>query len=154
MSAITRQTTRSVEALQAWLQLVSGAVVAAALWLGLMLLDGRVALLAATLFGGSYGLIAWVARRRLRRNGVLVAQAANQQVRALQEGLGSIRDVLLDGSQDLLVSLFGQADWPMRRVQVQVQFLEKFPRYAVEALGLCLIAALGHGRDGGGAGDP
>jgi len=145
MSAITRQTTRSVEALQAWLQLVSGAVVAAALWLGLMLLDGRVALLAASLFGGSYGLIAWVARRRLRRNGVLVAQAANQQVRALQEGLGSIRDVLLDGSQDLLVGLFGQADRPMRRAQVQVQFLEKFPRYAVEALGLCLIAALGFG---------
>ncbi|MFZ9935385.1 MAG: inorganic phosphate transporter, partial [Arenimonas sp.] len=49
--------------------------------------------------GIAYGLVAATSRRQLQQNGERIAAASNQRVQALQEGLGAIRDVLLDGSQ-------------------------------------------------------
>ena len=46
-----------------------------------------------------YALITWIARRRLSRNSRHIADEQTQVVKALQEGLGGIRDVLLDGTQ-------------------------------------------------------
>ena len=49
--------------------------------------------------GCSYAFVGWLARRRLDRNSVIVARTRTDTFRAVQEGLGGIRDVLLDGSQ-------------------------------------------------------
>ena len=89
-----------------------------------------------------YGLLA-ITAKELRRNSQRIAAAAKQQIQALQEGLGAIRDVLLDGNQCTYVEIYRQADRPQRQLQAKNQFLSAFPRYAVEALGLVAIALLG-----------
>ena len=64
------------------------------------------------------------------------------QLKALQEGLGAIRDVLLDGNQATYLNIYRQADRPQRQLQAKNIFLGAFPRYAVEALGMVAIALL------------
>jgi ABC-type bacteriocin/lantibiotic exporter with double-glycine peptidase domain len=143
ITGTTTQIVRTVAALTALLQLITAAVVALGLLTGLLLIDWAVALGAAALFGSVYGLLAITARKELRRNSQRIAAAAKQQIKALQEGLGAIRDVLLDGNQRTYVEIYRQADRPQRQLQAKNQFLGAFPRYAVEALGLVAIALLG-----------
>jgi len=143
ITAITDNIMNTVQALNAVLQIVSAVVVAVGLLIGLLLIDWLVAVSTAGLFGIAYGLVAATSRRRLQQNGGRIAAAANQRVQALQEGLGAIRDVLLDGSQATYLELYRRADRPQRQLESKNVFLTTFPRYALEALGLVAIALLG-----------
>jgi ABC-type multidrug transport system fused ATPase/permease subunit len=143
ITVTTTEIGRTVAALTSLLQLVMAAVVAVGLLAGLLLIDWAVALWAAALFGGVYGLLAITSRKELERNSQRIAAAAKQQIKALQEGLGAIRDVLLDGNQATYVAIYQQADRPQRQLQAKNQFLGTFPRYALEALGMVAIALLG-----------
>ena len=143
ITGTTTQIGRTVSALTSLLQLLTSAVVAVGLLAGLLLIDWKVALAAAALFGSAYGLLAITARNQLRLNSQKISEAARQQIKALQEGLGAIRDVLLDGNQRTYVEIYQQSDRPQRLLQANNQFLAAFPRYAVEALGLVAIALLG-----------
>jgi ATP-binding cassette subfamily B protein len=143
ITATTIQTARTVVAITSLLQFITAAVVALGLLTGLLLIDWVVALGAMSLFGSVYGLLAITARKVLRRNSQQIAATSKQQIKALQEGLGAIRDVLLDGNQHTYVNIYRQADRPQRQLQAMNDFIGAFPRYAVEALGLVAIALLG-----------
>jgi ATP-binding cassette subfamily B protein len=60
----------------------------------------------------------------------------------LQEALGGIRDVLLDGTQQLYCNIYRQANQPLRRAQGNNAFIGGSPRFAVEALAIAVIAVL------------
>lgn len=143
ITALTNHVALTVLALNAVLQIVSSCVVVAGLLIGLLLIDWLVALSTAGLFGIAYGLVAIGSRRQLHQNSGRIAVAINQRVKALQEGLGAIRDVLLDGTQATYLELYRRADRPQRQLESNNSFLSMFPRYALEALGLVSIALLG-----------
>ena len=126
-----------------FLQLTTGVFVAVGLVVGLLLINWRIALSMTALFGCMYGLLAITARKELVHNSHKIAISASQQIKALQEGMGAIRDVLLEGIQDTYVEIYRQADRPQRMLIAKNQFLSNFPRFAVEALGLIAIALLG-----------
>jgi ATP-binding cassette subfamily B protein len=105
ITATSTQIELTVGALNALLQLITSAVVAVGLLVGLLWIDVSIALAVMVLFGSAYGVLALVMRRELRSNGIRIAEAFNQQLKALQEGLGAIRDVLLDGSQAAYLQL-------------------------------------------------
>ena len=143
INTITNQVARTVAALNSTLLLATSVVVASGLLSGLLLIDWKVALAAASLFGSAYGLIAQVSRRKLNRNGRQITAASGQLVKAVQEGLGAIRDVLIDGSQPLYLQIYIKADRRQRQLQAKNSFLVQFPRYGLEALGMVAIALLG-----------
>jgi ATP-binding cassette subfamily B protein len=126
------------------LTLVSSTVLLVAIMLALIAIDPMVASVAAVGFGASYALITWLSRRRLHRNSQRIAYEQTQVVKALQEGLGGIRDVLLDGTQPVYCDIYRQADHPLRRAQGNNVFIGGSPRPAIEALGMVLIAALAY----------
>ena len=143
ITSITTKINLTVVALRSLLQLITSAVVAASLLIGLLVIDASIAVAAAALFGSAYWALAITARRELHRNGQKIAEASSQQLKALQEGLGAIRDVLLDGSQPTYLNIYRKADRPQRQLQAKNIFLAGFPRYALEALGMVAIALLG-----------
>jgi ATP-binding cassette subfamily B protein len=126
------------------LTLISSTVLLVAIMLALIAIDPMVASVAAVGFGASYALITWMSRRRLHRNSQRIAYEQTQVVKALQEGLGGIRDVLLDGTQPVYCDIYRQADHPLRRAQGNNVFIGQSPRYVMEALGMVLIAALAY----------
>ena len=107
--------------------------------------DLAVAMIAAAGFGVSYGAISWFTRRRLRKNSEHIAAEHTRVVKALQEGLGGIRDVLLDGSQPVYCQVYSEANQRLRRAQGVNIFIGQSPRFAMESLGMVMIAALAFG---------
>ena len=133
----------TVHALNSFLTLITSSFVAAALFIGLLLIDAPLALTAAALFGSIYGVLMINTRRELRRNSYKIAESSTQQLKSLQEGLGAIRDVLLDGSQNIYIDIYKRADRPKRRLQAKNYFLIASPRYVLEAFSMVAIATLG-----------
>ena len=142
ITGITSHTAKTVAAMNSFLQLVTSAVVSAGLLTGLLLIDAPVAVAAAALFGSAYLILAIIVRRELHLNSKLIANASTQQIKALQEGLGAIRDVLLDSGQYFYFQIYRQADHPLRRLGAKNNFLVVFPRYALEALGMVRLPRL------------
>ena len=99
-----------------------------------------VAFLSAVSFGAAYGIIAWVTRKKLVANSLITADEQSRVVKALQEGLGAIRDVLLDGTQNVYVDIYGKAVVRLRRAGAENSFINQAPRFAMETLGLVLIS--------------
>lgn len=126
------------------LSLFSSTVLLVAVMFALIVIDPVIALVATIGFGASYGLITWLTRRRLVRNSERIAHEQTQVIKALQEGLGGIRDVLLDGTQPVYCDVYRHADHPLRRAHGNNLFIAGSPRFAMEALGMVLIAALAY----------
>ncbi len=126
------------------LTLISSVVLLVAITLTLILIDPFVALTAIAGIGASYGIITWLSRRRLKLNGQRITYEQTQVIKALQEGLGGIRDVLLDGTQPVYCDIYRQADRPLRQAYGSNIFIGGSPRFAMEALGMALIACLAY----------
>lgn len=152
LSGITQKVEGATKILLAQLNLASSVVLLLAIMLTLIAIDPMVAMVAGTCFGAIYGLITWAARRRLRRNSQLIAREQTNVIKIVQEGLGGIREILLDGTQPVYLDKYRQADFPVRHAHGNTLFVQGYPRIAVEALGMALIAALAYGlsREAGG----
>ncbi|KZR90598.1 ABC transporter ATP-binding protein [Synechococcus sp. MIT S9508] len=154
INTITLQVGRTVGALNSVLILATSLMVAAFLLIGLLLINWKVALLTTALFGSAYIFIVKISRSNLSRNSRQITAASGQLVKAVQEGLGAIRDVLLDGSQPFYQEIYLKADRCQRQLQAKNDFLASFPRFVLEALGMVAIALLGlllvGQKDGGG----
>lgn len=124
------------------LALVSSALALIAITLALLAIDPLVASLSAAGFGAVYLLITLAYRRRLHRNSARIVREQTQVLKALQEGLGGIRDVLLDGTQPVYCEAYKKADLPFRQAQGDNSFVGQGPRYAIESVGMVLITTL------------
>jgi ABC-type multidrug transport system fused ATPase/permease subunit len=125
--------------------LISSVMLLVAVLVALIVVDPLVALIATGGFGGCYALITALSRRRLLRNSRRVADEYTRVIKALQEGLGGIRDVLLDGAQPVFCDVYRRADHLFRRAQGENALIGQSPRYVMEAFGMVLIAALAYG---------
>ena len=142
IAATTTHISQTVLVIALILQLANAALVAMSLFAALLFADWKVACTTALVFGTAYFVVVITIRKRLETNSAVIAKASHQQLKALQEGLGGIRDVLLDGSQAVHLNIYRLADSPLRLKEAQSSFLGAFPRYALEALGLVLIAVI------------
>jgi len=95
-------------------------------------------------FGLIYAAVVTITKRRIAKNSKIIATQQGRVTKAIQEGLGGIRDVLIDGTQPVYSKLYKDAFMPMRTAFASNQVLGASPRFGVEALGLVLIAGLAY----------
>jgi ABC-type multidrug transport system fused ATPase/permease subunit len=126
------------------LTLIGAMVMLVAILMALLSIEPFIALAAFGGFGMIYAIIVRITQNRLLANSQVVARESTRVIKSLQEGLGGIRDVLLDGSQMAYCQIYRDADLPLRRAQGSSAFIAGSPRYATEALGMVLIAALAY----------
>lgn len=97
---------------------------------------------AAVVFVLAYLVIGGLTRLRLKANGKQIAEAQTGRVRCVQEGLGGIRDVILDHSQQQITRTFAKVDQRLRRALASNNFLNQAPRYLIETMGIFLIVCM------------
>lgn len=95
-------------------------------------------------FSSIYVLTGLLSKKRLNKDSIIMNESQNTVIKALQEGFGGIRDIILDGTQDLYVSIFKRADIKLRNSQANALIISGSPRYAIESIGIVLIASLAY----------
>jgi ATP-binding cassette, subfamily B, bacterial PglK len=126
------------------LTLISASAMLIAILTAMLLINPLIAFLAFGGFGFIYAVIIGLIRKQLLIDSQRMARESVQVIKSLQEGLGGIRDVLIDGSQATYCEIYRAADIPMRRAQGRSFFIGGSPRYGMEALGLILISLLAY----------
>lgn len=127
------------------LQLLAALIILLLILTSFVFFEPRITFLAFGGFGLIYFLIIKVAKKSLYKNSQAVSHESTQTIKALQEGLGGIRDVLIDGSQATYCDIYRNADQRLRRAQGSSVFIGQSPRYVMEAVGMSLIAILAYG---------
>jgi ABC-type multidrug transport system fused ATPase/permease subunit len=145
ISGIINSVNNAVGILLSLLTLINAVVLLAAVTIALIAIDPMMALVSTAGFGAFYRIITFMSRRRLEFNSKRITDEHIHVVKALQEGLGGIRDVLLDGTQPVYCEIYGLADSRLRRAFGNNIFIGQSPRFAMEALGMVLLALLAYG---------
>lgn len=144
INGISNKTNGAIKTIMMLLNLVGSTVMLIAILLALFSVEPLIALAAFGGFGLIYAVIIRITRNRLLSNSQRIASESTQVIKSLQEGLGGIRDVLIDGSQSTYCQIYRNADLPLRRAQAGSAFISGSPRYGMEAFGMLLIAALAY----------
>lgn len=94
--------------------------------------------------GGLYAIVAEATRKRVAKDSQRVTAGQSRVTQVVQEGLGGIRDVLIDGLQETYFRIYRQADSGLRRALANIAILGGAPRPVIEALGVVLIGGLAY----------
>ena len=145
VSLITKKTDVVIRGtFRAALTLVSSVLILIGIVSVLIMINVEVALGAL----GGFGLIYWgitrYTRKRRAINSQRIANEHTKMIKVLQEGMGGIRDILINASQQFYCSLFRNSDVHLRRAIADNDFIAFSPRFAIEALGMTLVAILAY----------
>lgn len=124
------------------LNLVVNSIIVIAMVLSILAINLRVALGTAAVLGLTYVILLRISRRELLRNSEIITNESRFVVKYLQEGLGGIRDVLLESSQGMFVARYDQADRPMRLASANTTLIAGSPRFLIEAVAMVTIALI------------
>lgn len=139
ISGITEKVSAATSVLISLITIMTSIFLFSAIVVTLIVVDPFVAIIALFSFGASYALIAWKTHRRLMHNGQSIASQQTQRVRILQEGLGAIRDVLLDGSQPIYCEIYQNSVQKLQWASGENTYIAQAPRFLMESLGMVMI---------------
>ena len=126
------------------INLITQGIILTSIIVTLILINPFVALSGFISLTFIYFLIIALTRLRIKMNGFLIARESNYLIKNIQEGLGGIRDVLIDGNQSIYKNIFGKTVYPLRFAQANNLFIAQSPRFIIEAIGMTLIASLAY----------
>jgi ATP-binding cassette subfamily B protein len=130
--------------IQPVLMLAGSSILLLAIFAALLAIDPVVAISSLAGFSLIYVAMSSLVKHHLSSNSRVIAAESTKVIKSLQEGLGGIRDVLLDGCQSVFCNIYRKADVDLRRAQANNVFIGQSPRYVVEALGILLICAIAY----------
>jgi len=126
------------------LNLISSIIMFVGIMSALFVINPTIALSVSIGFGLLYWMVIRYTKTHLKNNSKIIADQSTQMIKSLQEGLGGIRDVLIDGTQQFYCRLYRNADLPLRRALGNNQFIGGSPRYLMEVIGMTLITGLAY----------
>jgi ATP-binding cassette, subfamily B, bacterial PglK len=127
-----------------FLYLISSIIIVVAILSALFLVDFIATLSLFLVFGALYLGVINYTKRQLKDNGEIIASHSTQMIKSLQEGLGGVRDVLIDNNQEFYCNLYRNADMPLRIASSSNMFISASPRFAMEALGIIVITGVAY----------
>lgn len=98
--------------------------------------------LSILIFGSVYSCIILVVKRRLHKEGEVLSREHSHVLKILTEGLGGIRDVIVEGSQEIVTSKFRASDYKLRAAGAYSAIVAASPRFLLETTGMLLLSAL------------
>jgi ATP-binding cassette subfamily B protein len=140
ISGITQKVGTATSVMISGITVITSTCLFVAIMVTLLAVDPVVAIIASMCFGASYLLIARFTRHRLVQNSQHITREQSRVVKLLQDGLGAIRDILLDGGQKIYCDVYRKAVVQLQQSLGENTFINQAPRYAMEALGMILIA--------------
>jgi len=144
INGVITKTNGAVDIIRSVLIFISSMILIISIMTALFAVDITVALTAFIGFGLLYWIVIHYTRQQLQENSECISGQSTQMIKSLQEGLGGIRDVLIDGTQQFYCKLYQSADLPLRKASGNNVFIGGSPRYVMEAIGMTLIAGLAY----------
>ena len=125
-----------------FLNLIYSLLLTAIISVGMFFINPNLTILSLFIFTFVYLLIAKNFQELIKNNSKKRTLADQSLIKSLQEGLGSIRNILLESNQKLYINNFSDFDRRKRLINASNYFITESPRFFIEALGLIFIALI------------
>lgn len=126
------------------LNMIGSFIICIAIITILLVINPGASLIAILFFSALYVFFYLYVKQKLKVNSLNITHASNSLMKILQESLGGIRDIIIDGNQQFYRSIFWRADLIFRKSLGNNLFLTNSPRYFMETLGILLIVLLAY----------
>lgn len=130
--------------LLATLNMAGGIIIGTSIIATLFIINSVIAISTFAILGGIYLAISTFTRGRLRRNSIIVAAKRITRLKIMQESLGGIRDILLDGTQSYYLKAFRTVNLTISRTAASNLFMAQSPRVVVEMLGMITLSIVAY----------
>lgn len=133
-----------VNVLAAILTMITTAILAITIIVFLISMSPLVAFLVILFFGAIYSMLTSFTRKKIIEGGQIISDESTKIVKVLQEGLGGIRDIILDGTQKFYSGLYSRSEIRLRKAQIKNQVIRESPRFLMEGIAMIGIAILAY----------
>jgi ATP-binding cassette, subfamily B, bacterial PglK len=142
IAAITQKVYQIGTVLSAIINIISGTFIFLCIISVLISINPQVMTISMLFFATLYFLIVLLSRKKIGESSRIINQEQNNIVKNLQNGLGAIRDIILDKTQNFYVKIFEKASFLLARKNAFVEFIQNSPRYLLEGMGIFLFVIL------------
>ncbi len=91
-----------------------------------------------------YSIFFLISKNKLKKSSFIIGENSNKRVQLIQEGLGSIRDILLNHNQLVFLNQFKEIDLEMRNAQISNSIIGASPRFIIEAFAMVAIVLIAY----------
>jgi ATP-binding cassette, subfamily B, bacterial PglK len=142
ISNITMKVNMAIVVLTSMVTAISSFILFSVLIITLLIIDPVICVIAFFTFGISYSVIAALSKKRLKTNSIKLSESQNEVMRNLQEGMGAIREILLENIQIIYRNNYASSIVSLKKATSNNAFINQYPKYILEAVGMVLIASL------------
>ena len=132
----------SIGILQQGLVLVTNLVTITFIMTSILLVNPLVAVGATIGLGAVYGLVYWVTRGLLLRNGRSQSRYRAERAQIVSESFGAIREIILLNVRDFFVQRFASRCRAFSGVEFTTYAISSSPRYILECVIVCCLVAV------------
>ena len=149
ISTIVTKTSSLTDTIRYLMSFFSSIFIFLAIFLSLLKINFSITFIISFSFIVFYALLILFINKRIDNISKIKSNLVRQQTQALQEGLGFIRDIILDKCQSTFVKNFKWKDRKLRFIDAKSNFLESSPKYFLEVIGITILilAALFYSRN-------
>lgn len=140
ISVITQKITIATEIITSVVTVITSAILLLSISALLIYVNSYIAIATFLFFGAAYLLVIKKSKRKLLSNSKIISDEQTYAVRIVQESLGSIRDILMDGTQNLYCEEYIKSIRRLKEAYAENVFINQAPRYLMETLGLSFVA--------------
>ena len=139
ISSVVTQTDITVNVIKTVIFFITSIAISIGLIYSLFTINWVISVSISLILTSLYLVLGLFFKIRLKKFSKSRAKLVKQQTRSLQEGLGSIKDIILDNSQEFYSKLFIKSDKPIRFLSAKSGVIAESPRYLFEIISLFII---------------
>ncbi len=142
IASLTDHINGLVWVLRSILRIATSSIIIITVSAGLILLSRYLTIIVFISFSIIYLVISFNSKKVLNKQSQIVARKVKLQIKYLQEGIGSIRDIILKNSKKTFIEKYGEVDYPMRKALAKSLFIAYSPKFGIEGIAIISIVLL------------
>ena len=135
---------RAILSIYCFSQIITSILIAFFIISALLIINWKAVLIGFLLILICYLTFGFTIKKRIFNNSKKIISSSRIQIQTMQEGLGSVKDIILSGNYKPFIDEFIKADVMYRTLNAENKFLTVIPKYVIESLGLSIIAFLAY----------
>lgn len=143
LALTNRHIDSGVDVLKSLMSFLTGLFISSAILLGLLITNFRVTFNILFFITFIYIVIILGLFKKLQIYGSNMDSEIQNNIKLVQESIGSIREIILDKSQNYFIKKLVKSVEIIKINNVKLELISSFPRYLIEVVGICSIILFG-----------
>lgn len=139
ISTIVTKTNSTVDTIRSYLNIFTSLIILFSILITLLNINKEITILTVSAITIFYLCIYFFIKKRLKRISKYRSDLIQVQTQILQEGLGFIKDIILNKCQIFFIDLFRYKDRNLRVIDAKSDFLASSPKYLLELIAILFL---------------